>query len=227
MSFIAEQVASIKPVLRFKIIPVTLFQQNCTLLWCDETGYAVVVDPGGETTRVVTAIREADVEPIKILLTHGHLDHVGGATELAERLDLPIEGPHRGDDFLLESLAVQSQMFGVPEVRGVSTGRWLEDGDSVQVGTRELRVIHCPGHSPGHVVFFDEAARLAQVGDVLFQGSIGRTDLPRGNHQDLLDSIRQRLFPLGDDVRFIPGHSSISSFGDERRSNPFVRDPLI
>jgi len=214
-------------MLRFKIIPVTRFQQNCTLLWCDETGHAAVVDPGGETTRVVAAIREAAVEPIKTLLTHGHLDHVGGAAELAEHLDLPIEGPHRGDDFLLKSLAIQSQMFGVPEVRGVSTGRWLEDGDSVRLGALELRVIHCPGHSPGHVVFFDETARLAQVGDVLFQGSIGRTDLPRGNHQDLLDSIRQRLFPLGDDIRFIPGHGPMSSFGDERRSNPFVRDPLI
>lgn len=218
---------SIEPVLRFKIIPVTLFQQNCTLLWCDETGHAAVVDPGGETTRVLTVIREVGVEPIKILLTHGHLDHVGGAAELAERLDLPIEGPHRGDDFLLKSLAVQSQMFGVPEVRSVSTGRWLEDGDLVRIGALELRVIHCPGHSPGHVVFFDETSRLAQVGDVLFQGSIGRTDLPRGNHQDLLDSIRQRLFPLGDDVRFIPGHGPMSSFGDERRSNPFVRDPLF
>lgn len=219
--------ASIEPVLRFKIIPVTLFQQNCTLLWCDQTGHAAVVDPGGETTRVLATIQEVGVEPIKILLTHGHLDHVGGAAELAERLDLPIEGPHRGDDFLLKSLVAQSQMFGVPEVRGVSTGCWLEDGDSVRVGALALRVIHCPGHSPGHVIFFDETARLAQVGDVLFQGSIGRTDLPRGNHQDLLDSIRRRLFPLGDDVQFIPGHGPMSSFGDERRSNPFVHDPLV
>ncbi|WP_089727666.1 MBL fold metallo-hydrolase [Candidatus Thiosymbion oneisti] len=213
--------------MRFKIIPVTLFQQNCTLLWCDETGHAAVVDPGGETTRVLAAIQEAEVEPVKILLTHGHLDHVGGAAELAERLDLPIEGPHRGDEFLLKSLAAQSQLFGVPEVRGVSTGRWLEDGDSVRIGALELRVIHCPGHSPGHVVFFNETARLAQVGDVLFQGSIGRTDLPRGNHQNLVDSIRRCLFPLGDDVWFIPGHGPMSSFGDERRNNPFVRDPLV
>ncbi len=211
-------------MLRFKIIPVTPFQQNCTLLWCDETGHAAVVDPGGEQGRVLAAIREAGVEPVKVLLTHGHLDHVGGVAELAESLDLPIEGPHREDDFLLESLLLQSQMFGVPEVRSFSPGRWLEDGDSVRVGALELRVIHCPGHSPGHVVFFDETARLAQVGDVLFQGSIGRTDLPRGDYQELLDSIRGRLFPLGDDVRFIPGHGPMSSFGDERRTNPFVRD---
>lgn len=211
-------------MLRFQIIPVTPFQQNCTLLWCDETGHAAVVDPGGEQGRVLAAIREAGVEPVKVLLTHGHLDHVGGVAELAESLDLPIEGPHREDDFLLESLLLQSQMFGVPEVRSFSPGRWLEDGDSVRVGALELRVIHCPGHSPGHVVFFDETARLAQVGDVLFQGSIGRTDLPRGDYQELLDSIRGRLFPLGDDVRFIPGHGPMSSFGDERRTNPFVRD---
>ncbi len=212
-------------MLRFKIIPVTPFQQNCTLLWCDETGHAAVVDPGGESERVLAAIGEVRVEPVKILITHAHLDHVGGVAELAERLDLPIEGPHRGDDFLLESLPVQSQMFGVPEIRPLVTGRWLEDGDSVPLGALELRVIHCPGHSPGHVVFFDETSRLAQVGDVLFQGSIGRTDfLPHGNHQELVNSIRRRLFPLGDDVRFIPGHGPMSSFGDERRSNPFVRD---
>lgn len=213
-------------MLKSKIIPVTPFQQNCTLLWCDETGQAAVVDPGGEQGRVLAAIREVGVEPVKILLTHGHLDHVGGTAELAESLELPIEGPHREDAFLIESLAAQSQMFGVPKVRSFSPGRWLEDGDRVRIGALDLRVIHCPGHSPGHIIFFEETSRLAQVGDVLFQGSIGRTDLPRGNYQELLDSIRGRLFPLGDDVRFIPGHGPMSSFGDERRNNPFVRDPL-
>jgi len=214
-------------MLQFKIIPVTVFEQNCTLLWCDETGHAAVVDPGGETERVLTAIRETQVEPSRILLTHGHLDHVGGAMELAESLDLPIEGPHRDDAFLLESLPDQSRIFGVPEVRPCSPERWLKDGDRIRVGACELQVIHCPGHAPGHVVFFDAASKLVQVGDVLFQGSIGRTDLPRGDYQQLLDSIRQRLFPLGDEVRFIPGHGPMSSFGNERRTNPFVRDSLL
>lgn len=216
-------------MLQFKIVPVTLFQQNCTLLWCDQTGQAVIVDPGGDVDQILAAIQDAGVEPTKILLTHGHLDHVGGVAELSEHLDLPIEGPHRDDEFLIEpeSLSAQSRMFGAPRVRGFVPGRWLEDGDQIRVGALDLEVIHCPGHSPGHLVFFDRASKLAQVGDVLFQGSIGRTDLPRGNHQDLLDSVRSRLFPLGDDVRFIPGHGPMSSFGVERRTNPFVRDPMM
>lgn len=214
-------------MLQFKIIPVTLFQQNCTLFWCDETNQAAIVDPGGEPERVLDAIEEAQVEPTKILLTHGHLDHVGGTAELAEHLDLPIEGPHRGDELLIASLEMQSRMFGVPTVRPFSTGRWLEHGDSVSLGALEFQVLHCPGHSPGHVVFFDQASGLAQVGDVLFQGSIGRTDLPGGNQEELLDAIRQRLFPLGDDVRFIPGHGPMSNIGVERRSNPFVRDHFL
>ena len=215
-------------MLQFKIVPVTPFQQNCTLLWCEETGRAAVVDPGGDLELILAAIREADVEPEKILLTHGHLDHVGGVADLAEQLQLPIEGPHRDDGFLIESssLIAQSQMFGTPRVRSFTPGRWLADGDKVQIGTLDLDVIHCPGHSPGHLVFFETTSRLAQVGDVLFQGSIGRTDLPRGNYQALLDSIRSRLFPLGDDVQFIPGHGPMSSFGTERRVNPFVRDTM-
>jgi hydroxyacylglutathione hydrolase len=212
-------------MLHFKIIPVTPFQQNCTLLWCDETARAAVVDPGGDLELILRGIRQAGVEPVKILLTHGHVDHVGGVADLAERLDLPIEGPHRDDDLWLRSLAGQARMFGVAEARSFTTGRWLTDGDRVELGGRELEVIHCPGHTPGHVVFFDRAAKLAQVGDVLFQGSIGRTDFPGGSYQDLVSSIRSRLFPLGDDVRFIPGHGPMSSFGIERRNNPFVRDP--
>jgi len=214
-------------MLQFKIIQVTPFQQNCTLLWCDETAQAAVVDPGGDVHFILTEIEKSKVEPTKILLTHGHLDHVGGVAELADQLDLPIEGPHRDDDFWIRSLASQSRMFGVSQVRSFTTGRWLEDGDRVTIGARELEVLHCPGHTPGHVVFFDRKARLAQVGDVLFQGSIGRTDFPRGSYQDLLSSIRERLLPLGDDVRFISGHGPISSFGIERRTNPFVREPGI
>ena len=211
-------------MLQFKIIPVTPFQQNCTLLWCDETAQAAIVDPGGDVDRILTGIREANVEPTKILLTHGHLDHVGGTAELAERLDLPIEGPHKDDEFWIQSLLTQSRMFGVAQARPFTTGRWLADGDRVEIGARELEVIHCPGHTPGHIVFFDRQARLAQVGDVLFQGSIGRTDFPRGSYHDLLPSIRQRLFPLGDDIRFISGHGPMSSFGIERQTNPFVGD---
>jgi glyoxylase-like metal-dependent hydrolase (beta-lactamase superfamily II) len=212
-------------MLQFKIIPVTPFQQNCTLLWCDETARAAVIDPGGDLELILRGIRQAGVEPVKILLTHGHVDHVGGVADLAERLDLPIEGPHRDDDLWLQSLAGQARMFGVAEARSFTTGRWLADGDRVELGSRELEVIHCPGHTPGHIVFFDRAAKLVQVGDVLFQGSVGRTDFPGGSYQDLVSSIRSRLFPLGDDVRFIPGHGPMSSFGIERRNNPFVRDP--
>jgi len=213
-------------MLQFKIIPVTPFQQNCTLLWCDQTTEAAVVDPGGDVDLILTGIRQAGVKPKKILLTHGHMDHVGGVAELAEHLHLPIEGPHPNDEFWLQSLGSQSQMFGVAPVRTFTPGRWLEDGDRVLLGAREFEVIHCPGHTPGHVVFFDREAKLAQVGDVLFQGSIGRTDFPRGSYEDLLRSIRERLFPLGDDVRFISGHGPMSSFGIERRTNPFVRDPV-
>jgi hydroxyacylglutathione hydrolase len=212
-------------MLQFKIIQVTPFQQNCTLLWCDETAQAAVVDLGGDVHFILAEIEKSKVEPTKILLTHGHLDHVGGVAELADQLDLPIEGPHRDDDFWIRSLASQSKMFGVSQVRSFTTGRWLVDGDRVTLGARELEVLHCPGHTPGHVVFFDRQARLAQVGDVLFQGSIGRTDFPRGSYQDLLSSIRERLLPLGDDVRFISGHGPISSFGIERCTNPFVREP--
>ncbi len=214
-------------MLKYEIVPVTPFQQNCTILWCDETGQAAVVDPGGDVVHILAAIRSAGVDPVKILLTHGHMDHVGGTAELVERLALPIEGPHRDDDFLLQSLAQQSRMFGVPKVDSFTTGRWLEDGDGVKLGAVELQVIHCPGHTPGHIIFFDPKSRLAQVGDVLFQGSIGRTDFPRGNHADLLRSIRKRLFPLGDDVRFIPGHGPMSSLGAERRANPFVGDAFV
>jgi len=210
--------------MKFSIIPVTPFQQNCTLIWCEVTGRAAVVDPGGDLDRILAKVDEKGVQLEKILLTHAHIDHAGGTHELATLKGLPIEGPQRGDLFWIESLAQQSQMFGFPQVAGFTPDRWLEDGDSVTVGEQRLQVLHCPGHTPGHVVFFHEKSRLALVGDVLFQGSIGRTDFPRGNHQQLIDSIRNKLFPLGDDVTFIPGHGPLSTFGEERRSNPFVSD---
>jgi glyoxylase-like metal-dependent hydrolase (beta-lactamase superfamily II) len=208
--------------LNYRIVPVTPFAQNCTLLWCDRTGQAAIVDPGGEVELILAAIREEGVTPVKILLTHGHIDHVGGTVELAERLGVPVLGPHRDDAFLLDALPEQARMFGLAPVAPFRPGQWLDQGERVTLGETSLEVIHCPGHTPGHIVFYQPEAGLAQVGDILFKGSIGRTDLPRGNHGDLLDSIRNRLFPLGDAVRFIPGHGPMSTLGAERRSNPFV-----
>ena len=211
-------------MLQFRIIPVTPFQQNCTLLWCDRTGKAAIVDPGGDTELILAAIDENGVLPDRILLTHGHLDHVGATAELASRLRLRISGPHEHDAFLLQSLPSQCAMFGFPPTEPFTTDEWLAHGDRIALGDAELSVIHSPGHTPGHVVYYSAEDRLAQVGDVLFRGSIGRTDFPRGNHADLIHSIRNRLFPLGDDVRFIPGHGPMSDFGTERRTNPFVGD---
>jgi glyoxylase-like metal-dependent hydrolase (beta-lactamase superfamily II) len=206
----------------YRILPVTPFQQNCTLLRCPDTGATAIVDPGGEPERILAALREMGADPAMILLTHGHLDHVGATTDLAARLGLPIVGPHPDDAFWLDALPQQAQMFGFPPHQAFRPDRWLADDEVVELGERRLRVLHCPGHTPGHIVLFDADSRLAQVGDVLFAGGIGRTDFPRGNHADLLRSIRERLFPLGDDVRFIPGHGPMSTFGEERRSNPFV-----
>jgi glyoxylase-like metal-dependent hydrolase (beta-lactamase superfamily II) len=210
--------------MRYRIIPVTPFQQNCTLLWCEQSLEAAVVDPGGDLPNILREIERQRVRPTKILLTHGHVDHVGGAGELAAQLAIPIEGPHIGDDFWLRAVGEQGRMFGLGEVRSFTPDRWLTQGDRVLVGDLRLDVLHCPGHTPGHLVFFDPASRIALVGDVLFQGSIGRTDFPRGDYDQLIGSIRSRLWPLGDDVHFIPGHGPMSTFGEERRSNPFVAD---
>ncbi|MBE7461326.1 MAG: MBL fold metallo-hydrolase [Zoogloeaceae bacterium] len=208
----------------FRVIPVTPFQQNCSLLWCEKTMKGAVVDPGGDLDVVQAAIARFDVKIEKILLTHGHIDHAGGAAELKRRLGVGIEGPQREESFWIDQLPQQSQMFGFPRAEAFVPDRWLEGGDTVCIGEVSLEVIHTPGHTPGHVVFFDRQSRIAVVGDVLFQGSIGRTDFPRGDYDTLVRSIREKLWPLGDDVTFIPGHGPLSTFGDERESNPFVGD---
>lgn len=210
--------------MNYQIIPVTPFAQNCSLVWCQETRRGAVVDPGGDIPRILRVVESNGVELEKILVTHGHVDHAGAVAELAERMSLPVEGPQREDGFWIDAMSQQSRMFGLPNARTFSPDRWLEHGDTVSVGKAELEVLHCPGHTPGHVVFFFRPGRLAIVGDVLFQGSIGRTDFPRGDYDTLIASIRQRLWPLGDDVAFIPGHGPMSTFGAERRSNPFCGD---
>ncbi len=209
--------------MRVAIIPVTAFQQNCSLVWCTKTMRAALVDPGGDLERLKLAIERAGVTLEKIIVTHGHMDHCGMAGVLAGEMGVPIEGPHEGDRFWIEGLGEAGARYGVPgEV--FEPDRWLVQGDKVLVGELELDVLHCPGHTPGHIVLFHEASRFAIVGDVLFQGSIGRTDFPQGNHQQLLDSITGRLWPLGDDVTFLPGHGPTSTFGHERATNPFVAD---
>ena len=210
-------------MLQYQTIPVTPFQQNCSLVWCDQTREAAVIDPGGDLDTVLAEAQRLDLDLRQILLTHAHIDHAGGTATLAERLQLPIVGPHPGDQFWIDGLPQQSVMFGFPPAGHFTPTRWLADGDTVQVGRSTLQVRHCPGHTPGHVFHSPEAKR-AFVGDVLFAGSIGRTDFPQGDHDQLIDSIRQRLWPMGDDTVFIPGHGPESTFGRERRSNPYVRD---
>jgi len=208
------------------IIPVTPFQQNCMLLWCETTRKAVVIDPGGDVAAIRAAIDQAGVTVEKIWLTHGHVDHVGGADELREQLGVPVEGPHIGDQFLLEHVVESGRGFGITGVRNVTPDRWLEDGEQLTVGELRFQVLHCPGHSPGSVVYFNDVMRFAIVGDVLFAGSVGRTDLPGGNHRTLIRSIMDKLMPLGDDVGFISGHGPGSTFGQERVSNPFLNGEM-
>jgi glyoxylase-like metal-dependent hydrolase (beta-lactamase superfamily II) len=216
------------PHMQLAIIPVTPFQQNCSVLWCPRTRAAAVVDPGGDLDEVLALVREEGLELTRILITHGHIDHAAATAELARRCALEIEGPHRDDAFWIEQLPAQAQMFGFDSpVETFTPTRWLQQGDEVSVGDVRLEVLHCPGHTPGHVVFFNRSDRIAIVGDVLFAGSIGRTDFPRGDHAALIRSIRERLFPLGDDVRFLPGHGPTSTFGAERRNNPFVSDSAL
>jgi glyoxylase-like metal-dependent hydrolase (beta-lactamase superfamily II) len=208
----------------YRIIPVTPFEQNCTLLWCTETMKGALVDPGGDIEKLLAAAAKVGVSIEKILLTHGHIDHAGGAGELATLLAVPIEGPQREESFWIDQLVSQSQRFGFPPAQAFTPDRWLEDGDTVTVGKETLRVLHTPGHTPGHVAFFHAPSKLAIVGDVLFAGSIGRTDFPRGDYQTLIDAIRNKLWPLGDDVEFIAGHGPMSTIGEERLHNPFVGD---
>ena len=212
------------PPLKAQILPVTPYQQNCSLVWCTKTMRGAVIDPGGEVERLKSAIAAAGVRLEKVLLTHGHLDHASGAAKLARETGVPIEGPHTDDTFLLEALGRNAGRPGFPDAENCTPERWLMNGDEVQFGEVKFGVRHCPGHTPGHVVFFHADAKIAFVGDVIFAGSVGRSDLPRGNHQQLCDSITERLWPLGDDMRFVPGHGQMSSFGWERKCNPFVSD---
>lgn len=208
--------------LQYKIIPVTAFEQNCSLIWCDQTKDAAVVDPGGDLPKIRSAVKDLGLHLKKIILTHAHIDHAGGTAELAEELNIPIEGPHREDLFWITSLPQQSQMFGFPAVRSFSPDRWLEQGDQVEIGKETLKVFHCPGHTPGHVVFYHQASDLLLVGDVIFQGSIGRTDFPKGDFDTLVNSIRTHLWSLPEHTRFIPGHGPMSNIGHEKATNPFV-----
>ncbi len=208
--------------LKFVIIPVTSYQQNCTLLICENTNKAALVDPGGDIDTLLNTVKAENATLEKILVTHGHLDHVGGVAELAKKLSLPIEGPEKEDKFWLDALPSQIKMFGFPPSESFTPNRWLNDGETVTVGEQTLNVIHCPGHTPGHIVFFHQSSKLALVGDVLFKESIGRTDFPKGNFDTLINSIKNKLWPLGKDIKFIPGHGPMSTFGYEMKNNPYV-----
>jgi hydroxyacylglutathione hydrolase len=204
------------------IVPVTPFEQNCTLIWCSATQKAVVIDPGGDVPKIQAAIKQAGVTVEKIWLTHGHIDHVGGAAELREALGVPIEGPHLADKFLLDNVVESGARFGLTGVRNFAPDRWLDEGDKVEIGELSFDILHCPGHSPGSVVFYSKELHFAHVGDVLFAGSVGRTDLPGGSHETLLKSITEKLLPLGDDISFVCGHGAGSTIGQERLTNPFL-----
>lgn len=210
--------------MNYHIIPVTAFAQNCSLIWCPETRQAALVDPGGDAARIKQEVNAKGVTVTQILLTHGHLDHVGAAAELALHYGVPVTGPQKEDEFWLQGLPQQSKMFGLEECQPLTPDRWLEEGDTVSVGNITLQVLHCPGHTPGHIVFFDAPSRLLVSGDVIFKGGVGRSDFPRGDHTQLISSIKTKLLPLGDDVTFIPGHGPMSTLGEERRHNPFLQD---
>ncbi|QCT20763.1 MBL fold metallo-hydrolase [Jejubacter calystegiae] len=209
--------------MNYHIIPVTAFSQNCSLIWCPETRLAALVDPGGDAERIREEVSAQAVTVTQILLTHGHLDHVGAAAELAAHYGVPIIGPQKEDEFWLQGLPQQSRMFGLEECQPLMPDRWLEEGDTVTVGKVTLQILHCPGHTPGHIVFFDTVSRLLISGDVIFKGGVGRSDFPRGDHNQLIASIQNKLLPLGDEITFIPGHGPLSTLGEERLHNPFLQ----
>ena len=210
--------------MKVTIVPVTPFQQNSTILQCERTNKAAIVDPGGDLDRIMAQVEVLGVKLEKILVTHAHIDHAGGVAELSASTGLPVEGPQREDKFWIDLLEEQGAMFGFPASSPFTLDRWLEDGDEITLGEIRMEVRHCPGHTPGHIIFYDESSRIAIVGDVLFNGSIGRTDFPRGDYATLVHSIKNRLWPLGNDVQFVPGHGPVSTFGHERLTNPFVGD---
>jgi len=215
------------PKLEIRIIPVTPLQQNTSLIWSRETMEGVFVDPGGETDRLMAAAEQFGVKIVGVWLTHGHLDHAGAAEAVRERTGCPVIGPHRDDQWLLDEIEAQGAKYGIADGKNVTPDRYLEDGDTLELAGETFHVAHCPGHTPGHVVIYHQAGQLAFVGDVLFRGSVGRTDFPRGNHQQLIDSITQKLWPLGPHMRFVPGHGPMSTFGQERQDNPFVADQVL
>tara|TARA_B100000900_G_scaffold321491_1_gene280742 strand:- start:1065 stop:1709 length:645 start_codon:yes stop_codon:yes gene_type:complete len=213
-------------MLKALVQTVTPFEQNASILFCSETNKCAIVDPGGDIHILLELLKNHNLVPERVLLTHGHIDHAGGATEISEILNVEIHGPHIDDKFLLDELQKQGEMFGL-QSKNCNPDKWLNEGDVVMVGNQKLDVYFCPGHTPGHIIFFNKKVNLAIVGDVLFNGSIGRTDLPGGNYNQLIESVKNKLWPLGDDVDFIPGHGPVSTFKVERNSNPFVSDSVL
>lgn len=212
-----------QPPLQIAVIPVTAFQQNCSIVWCTRTKKAAIVDPGGDVPLILGALKEVGVTPVAIWLTHGHLDHAGGATELAEALSIPVIGPHEADKFLLDDLPTSGLRFDILDMKAVTPSRWLSEGDEVSVGDVTFSVQHVPGHTPGHITFFQKGLRFLLAGDTVFAGSVGRTDFPYGSHETLIASVKAKLLPLGDDVQFLPGHGPASTLGEERLNNPFLQ----